>query len=120
MNELYSELLLEYYRSPPNKGKIVKPTLCARDVNVSCGDEIQVQLKISDGKIVDAKFTGKGCVVSQAAVAMLLENVKGKTLAEVAKMKNEDALALLGIKLTPMRLNCALLGFNVLKKALAK
>lgn len=114
---MYSEIILDYYRNPRNFGTITKPDAEAHEVNPLCGDEVTVQLKVKNGKIAEVKFNGKGCAISQASTSMLCECIEGKKLDEVVKMSKEAALELLGIKLSPMRLKCALLGFKAAKLA---
>ncbi len=120
MNSMYSEVILDYYRNPPNKGQIANADSEAHEANTTCGDKLTVSLKIANGKVTQAKFDGTGCIISQASVSMLCEYIEGKTLKEIEKMKDEEALKLIGIKLTPMRLLCALLGLKAVKKALVK
>lgn len=117
---MYSEIILDYYRSPRNKGKMEKPFATARDVNPACGDVVEIHLHVQDGKVASALFSGQGCAISQAAASMLCESIEGKTLEEVAKLEKEHVLGLLGVELSPMRLKCALLGFKVAKMAVVE
>ncbi len=117
---MYSQIILDYYNNPPNKEKMKKATLSAAEANTSCGDQIEIQLKIDNKKkITEAKFTGTGCIISQASASMLLEYIENKPLKEVKQLTEEKALQLIGIKLTPIRMKCALLAWKTLKKAIA-
>ena len=115
MDDLYTEVIMEYYKSPPNKGHLDNPTLKSRDHNPSCGDDITIELLVKEGTVADVKFNGKGCAISQASTSMLLEAIQGKSLEEVCNSEKDFILDKLGIKLSPSRLKCALLGFKVLK-----
>ncbi len=115
---MYTEVILDYYRHPRNKGTLQNPDARFKDWNPLCGDEVEVFLKLNGKKITEIKFNGNGCAISQAAVSMLAEYIQGKPIAELENMSNEEVLGLLGIKVTPIRTKCALLGFNAIKKAL--
>jgi nitrogen fixation NifU-like protein len=106
---------LDYYRNPRNFGDLQDPDVRAKDSNPLCGDIIEMQLKIKDGKVDDIRFKGKGCAISQASASMLTEAVKGKTLDEIKAMGKPNVLELLGIDPGPTRIKCALLGLKVLK-----
>jgi nitrogen fixation NifU-like protein len=116
MSSIYSEIILDYYRYPRNKGTLPHAQIHARDSNPLCGDVIEMQLEL-DGKssVKDVKFNGQGCAISQASASMLTELVKGKSLDEVRKISKEDILSLIGGQLTAVRLKCALLSLKVLK-----
>ena len=120
MEEMYSEIILDYYRNPKNFGTIEKPDSVAYDTNTLCGDEIQIQLKITDLFIEDIKFKGSGCAISQASISMLTEIVKGKSIDKVKKLNRQDILKILGVPISPVRLKCAMLGLKVFKLALYK
>ena len=115
--EIYKEIILDYYRHPRNSGKLEKYDISARDSNPLCGDEIEMQIKVSDGgKIGEIKFYGKGCAISQASASMLTELAKEKQLEWVKELSKEDVLKMLGNPdLGPARIKCALLGMKVLK-----
>ncbi|MGD0176166.1 MAG: Fe-S cluster assembly sulfur transfer protein SufU [Candidatus Bathyarchaeia archaeon] len=114
-SDIYKDIILDYYRNPRNFGDLPEPDVRAKDSNPLCGDIIEMQLKIKDGKVDDVRFKGKGCAISQASASMLTEVVKGKTLDEIKALGKPDVLKLLGIDPGPTRIKCALLGLKVLK-----
>ncbi len=114
-SDIYKDIILDYYRNPRNFGDLPNPDVRAKDSNPLCGDIIEMQLKITDGKVEDVRFKGKGCAISQASASMLTEVVKGKTLDEIKGMSKTDVLNLIGIDPGPTRIKCALLGLKVVK-----
>jgi nitrogen fixation protein NifU and related proteins len=119
MDELYRDFILDHYRNPRNAGRLDTPDATFEDNNPLCGDKIRMDIKLRDGVVDDIKFSGRGCAISQASASLLTESVKGKSLAEVARIGKEDVLENLGIAISAARLKCALLGLKVLKQALA-
>ncbi|MGB9003940.1 MAG: SUF system NifU family Fe-S cluster assembly protein [Nitrosotalea sp.] len=117
--DIYREIILDYYRNPRNYGKLTNPDIAQRDSNPLCGDELEMHLNIKESKVVDVKFTGKGCAISQASASMLTELIMGKNFEEVKKLSKEDILDNLGLHdLGPARIKCALLSLKVLKSGL--
>ncbi|HLI46833.1 MAG TPA: SUF system NifU family Fe-S cluster assembly protein [Geobacterales bacterium] len=119
MNEYYYELILDHWRYPRNKGKMKDPDAYAFDSNPLCGDEVEYALKLDDNKrVIDIKFDGHGCALSQASASILSELVKGKTIEEIKNMTKEELLRELGNpNLGPTRIKCALLSYKTLKLA---
>jgi nitrogen fixation NifU-like protein len=115
--DIYREIILDYYRNPRNFGKLERYDIDARDTNPLCGDEIEMQIRVGEGrKIEEIKFSGKGCAISQASASMLTELAKGKELDWVKQFSKEDVFKMLGNPdLGPSRVKCALLGMKVLK-----
>lgn len=105
----FQQNVLYHYRHPQNKGTMEKPTVTAQDNNPLCGDNVRFQLRIKDGRVVEAMFEGQGCAISQAAASLLSEEIKGKTLKQVERLDKADVSRLVGIELSPVRLRCALL-----------
>jgi len=136
LNSLYQQLILDHYRKPRNKGHLDEKTVEIHMANPVCGDEIKLQLKIEDGRIVEAKHAGQGCSISQAAVSMMTNLIKGKELSEAegvaarftAMMHGDEAAAkdkamgdlraLQGVAKFPVRIKCALLAFDALQEAI--
>ena len=116
MSSVYSEIILDYYRHPRNKGTLEHPQISAKDSNPLCGDIIEMQLEVDKNNSVrDVRFNGQGCAISQASASMLTELVKGKTIDEVRRIAKEEILSLIGGQLSAVRLKCALLSLKVLK-----
>ena len=138
LSSLYQQLILEHYRKPRNKAELDEKTVEIHMANPVCGDEIRLQLRIDEDRIADAKFLGQGCSISQAAVSMMTTLLKDRSLddaealtkrftelmhgdAEAAKDKSlGDLRALQGVSKFPVRIKCALLGFDALHAALER
>ena len=115
--DLYRENILDHYKHPRNRGKLVEPDSSARDSNPLCGDEISMSISVKGGKIADVKFEGTACAICLASASMLTEEAKGKKTLDAAKIGKEKVLSMLGIDPGPARLKCALLPMKVLKLA---
>jgi nitrogen fixation NifU-like protein len=120
MDDIYREQILEHARHPRNFGHLPAPTVVREERNPLCGDQIRLELAISDDVITDVRFTGRGCAISQASASLLTEAIKGKPVAEAKQFSKDDLLELIGIPLThnPTRLKCALLSLKALKAGL--
>lgn len=118
MDDLYREIIIDRYKNPYHKGKLDKSDFSFGDENPLCGDYLQIELRVDENhRIVDAKFDGHGCAISISAADLLLDSIFGKSIEDLKKLKKQDILDLLGIKLSPVRLKCALLSLKVLKAA---
>ena len=116
MDDFYREIIIDRYQNPHFQGELDPHDITFEDSNPLCGDELRIDVRINgEDKIVDARFSGRGCAISQASADLLLEYVQGKSIAEVKALSKGDVLDLLGIELGPVRLKCALLPLKVLK-----
>ena len=117
-DELYRENLMDHYRHPRNHGTLEHPDCEAEGKNPLCGDEVEIDVEVADGKIAAIRFAGNGCAVSQAATSMLTELVEGLPVEEAAALPSQAIIDELGIPLSAMRIKCAVLGLGTLKVAL--
>ena len=120
MDDLYRDYILEHYRRPHNFGVLEEPTAKYEGANPLCGDRITMMLGIRDGVVADVAFTGRGCAISQASASLLTDEIKGKSVDDVARLTSADVLDLIGIEISPARLKCALLSLDTLEHALAE
>ena len=114
-SELYSEIILDLYKNPLNKGEIEGAELTAEGGNPLCGDYAKIFLRIKNNVIEDAKFLGNGCAISVASESILTEMLKGKKLSEAKKLTEKELFAELG-NIIQTRIKCALLGLIIVKK----
>jgi nitrogen fixation NifU-like protein len=88
--------------------------------NPSCGDRISVELEIQDSKVVDASFNAVGCALSIASASMHIQRVLGMTLKEVLELTKDDAVSLVQIQVSPVRLRCVLIPLEAIQKAVCE
>jgi nitrogen fixation NifU-like protein len=120
MDDLYRDEILEHYRAPHNFGTLESPDAVHEGNNPLCGDRITMMLSLGeDGTVSDVAFSGRGCAISQASASLLTDEIKGRTVAEVGALRNQDVLDLLGIEISPARPKCAMLSLDTLPHALA-
>lgn len=117
---MYQEHILDLYQHPHNFGSLKTATHKHTENNPLCGDEVTIQVEMSNSKIEQIKFLGKGCAISMASASMLTDKVKGKEVSEVMKLKKEDILEMMHIPIGPVRLKCALLSLETLQKAVQR
>lgn len=137
---IYQDIILDHYRRPRGKGALEAPegtaTIAAERRNPLCGDEISLQLALDGDVVREARFTGRGCSISQASASMLTQAVRGKTRAEAealvrrfVALAHGDAAAagdkamgelraLQGVSRFPARIRCATLAWGALDDAL--
>lgn len=118
MDDLYRDYILEHYRRPHNFGVIEDADASFEGANPLCGDRITLMIGVNDGIVDRVAFTGRGCAISQASASLLTDEIKGKPLAEVAEIRADDLLDLLGIDISPARLKCAMLSHDSLQHVL--
>jgi nitrogen fixation NifU-like protein len=116
---LYREEILERYHDAPHRGRLAAPDLSAELDNPLCGDHIRLELAVGPGgRIVAVRFDGHGCVISQVAASLLAAHLEGMPADQARRLPADDALGLIGIALSPMRVRCGLLAWRVLRRAL--
>lgn len=135
LDELYKEVILDHYRAPRNKGRLDPHDVSLERNNPLCGDEIELFVKFDGDTIEGIAFEGKGCSISQASASMMTEKVQGLSAKDAtsvtesikAMMAGEaegdqkqlgDLVSLKGVVKYPVRIKCALLGWNTLEEAL--
>src|SRR3954451_13093631 len=118
MDDLYRDYILEHSRRPHNFGVIEDADASYEGANPLCGDRITLMLGVKDGIVDRVGFTGRGCAISQASASLLTDEIKAKPIGEVAAIRADDLLDLLGIEISPARLKCAMLSHDSLQHVL--
>jgi len=114
----YSDKVLDHYNNPRNVGSYKKGE---EGVGVglvgapSCGDVLQLSIKVEDGVITDARFKTYGCGSAIASSSLVTEWVKGKTLDQARTITNSDIAQELA--LPPVKIHCSILAEDAIKAA---
>jgi nitrogen fixation NifU-like protein len=93
---MYSVRVLDHFQNPRNAGEVVNADAAAEIENPACGDVLRLTLKVSNGRITEARFKAKGCVASLACASALTELVADKTLEEARRLRREGVIAAVG------------------------
>ena len=117
MSEMYTDRLLDHYRNPRNKGHLDAPDLAAEEYNPLCGDRVTIEAAVENGRIVEARFDGRGCALCLGAASILTEAIRGRTLNELEALGKDEFLAELQSAVRPSRLKCALLPWMAFRHA---
>lgn len=133
--DLYQEIILDHNKRPRNYRAMPECTCHAEGNNPLCGDEVEVFVRLEDGKLYDVAFQGQGCAISRASASMMTGKTKGRTEAEARGMSAQvremlvgpeaepprelgDLAALSGVRKFPARIKCAMLAWHALEAAL--
>ncbi|MDP3111265.1 MAG: Fe-S cluster assembly scaffold protein NifU [Thermodesulfovibrionales bacterium] len=114
---MYSAKVMDHFANPRNVGDMPDADGVGTEGNPTCGDVMQIFIKVKDGKIVDAKFKTFGCGAAIAVSSMITELVKGKTLEEALAISKETVANELG-GLPAQKMHCSNLGADALRKAI--
>jgi nitrogen fixation NifU-like protein len=135
LGALYQELILKHYRHPTHRGELADADAGVVMNNPSCGDTIELRLRVREGRIEAVRFGGHGCAISQASASMMAQQVEGRTVEEAAAVFDRfrallrgdaeaardrslgDLRALAGVAKFPQRVRCAMLAWNALQEA---
>ncbi len=112
---MYRQRILDHYRNPRNYGELEDPTFSHVGENPMCGDEIRVDIELDDDRetIERVAFEGDGCAISQASASLLTEQLSGMTIEDLRELDRDDAVDMLGVDISPMRIKCAVLAEKV-------
>ena len=114
----YTDKVMEHFENPQNVGTLENADGKARVGDPSCGDFINVWIKVKDDTIVDFKYKVYGCgaaIATSSAVSVL---AIGKTFSEAMELTDDDVVRFLG-GLPQGKQHCSLLGVQGLYAAMA-
>jgi nitrogen fixation NifU-like protein len=117
---LYSDVIRERWRKPRYRGDLPNATAIAEDVNPLCGDRVRVSVRVEDGTVAEARFTGDSCAICTASADVVTELATGRSTAAAARLGTDDVLEVLRAEVRPTRMRCVSLPISVLGMALAR
>jgi nitrogen fixation NifU-like protein len=138
IEHLYRQVIMDHYKNPKHKGLLADNTYMTVHLNnPSCGDEMTVQLKVVDHKIVDVRHQGTGCSIccSSASVMSitLIDQNEDHAMSIICEfyelikgypfnpdILKGDAIVYQGVAQFPARIKCATLGWKAAEQALIK
>ncbi|CAM3938240.1 Fe-S cluster assembly sulfur transfer protein SufU [Alkalicoccus chagannorensis] len=138
LDTLYRQVIMDHYKNPRNRGELEGDILKVDMNNPTCGDRIQLQMRVEDDQIAEAKFNGEGCSISLSSASMMTQTVKGMKTEDALRMSSlfsdmmlgkeidaagmdlGDIEALQGVAKFPARIKCATLAWKAMEQGLAE
>ena len=134
---LRREIILQHYEHPKNRGLLVDDTYIKVNTNNdSCIDEIDLMVKVEEGKIIDAHFDGEACAICTSSTSIMLDTLIGKSVEEAEEVMKqftnmidekeydesilEEAIVYQDVAKQPSRKKCALLPWWGMEKVICE
>jgi nitrogen fixation NifU-like protein len=140
-DSMYQAIILDHYKHPQHRGELANFDAEVHHVNPTCGDEVTLRVKVTDGEIAELGWVGEGCSISQASTSVMSDLVTGSSVTAALGLQEkflelmqsqgnvelseqdmdalDDAIAFEGVSKYPARVKCALLGWMAMKSAVA-
>lgn len=115
----YSKQVIDHYNNPRNVGSLEKNDQSVGTGIVGapeCGDVMKLQIRVENDRIVDAKFKTFGCGSAIASSSLATEMLKGRTIEEAEKIKNNHIVE--ELSLPPVKIHCSVLAEDAIKAAI--
>jgi len=112
----YPKFLMDHFQNPRNVGEVADADGTGIVKNATCGDIMQMSIKVERDVIVDAKFKTFGCGAAIATSSIITEKIKGKGVEEALRISDETAKEIVS-QLPQEKLPCFTLAANALKLA---
>lgn len=113
----YTEKVIDHFMNPRNVGTMENPDGYGKVGNPSCGDIMELFLKIENEIITDVKFRTFGCASAIATSSISTEMVLGKNIHEALDITNKVVAEALG-GLPATKMHCSVLAEEALKEAI--
>ena len=114
---MYNEKVMEIFKNPKNVGEVENYNAIGTVGNATCGDIMQITLRIEDGIIKDAKFKTFGCAAAITSSSVATSMIIGKTIDEALKITNKAVMEALD-GLPQVKIHCSLLAEEAIHAAL--
>ena len=114
---MYNKKVMETFANPQNVGYIEDNDGTGKVGNATCGDIMEITIKVKDNVITDAKFRTFGCAAAVATSSVATSMVIGMTVDEALKLTNAKVVEYLE-GLPPQKIHCSVLAEEAIKEAI--
>jgi nitrogen fixation NifU-like protein len=112
----FSDRIVDYGTNPGNRGTIEDPDGYAGEKG-ECGGNIEMFLRVKEGRIEESRFVASGCIFTVAACNAATEMAKGKKIQDCLRINRRSIVEHLG-GLPKDHIECAFLAALVFQRAL--
>lgn len=114
---LYNDTVMDHFMNPRNVGELENPDGTGTYGSPVCGDMMQIQIKVENDIITDAKFKTFGCGSAIASSSMATSMIIGKSIDDALALSNKQIIDELG-GLPAVKVHCSVLADHAIKSAI--
>ena len=137
LNALYEQVVMDHYRDPRNTDPLTDADVSGEAINLFCGDEVRIELSLTDNVVEYVAIESVGCSICQASASLMGEAARNRSAEQIERLSDDvnnllqggmqvgpdtdhmgELAALAGVRAFPIRIKCALLAWNALMSAL--
>lgn len=118
LKKQYSQEVIDRWQNPHNFRRMEEPDGRA-SVKGSCGDTMEMFVKIKNGRITDCSFQTDGCGTTIACGSTATDLAKNKSFTEALAAVSADEILKILKGLPPADVHCAQLAAEAMRRALA-
>lgn len=89
ISELYSDGILDAAAAIPAAARLDAPQASAAKVSRVCGSEVEVDLSLRDGVVVEFGMAARACALGQASASIVARNIVGAAAEELYRLRDE-------------------------------
>jgi len=94
LSDIYNGRILELAGNIPHSTRLADPDATARAHSKLCGSTIEVDVKMTDGRVTAYGQKVKACLLGQSAAAIMGQNIIGATAQELRQVRADMAAML--------------------------
>lgn len=114
---MYNEKVMEVFKNPQHMGEVENYNAIGTVGNETCGDIMQITMRIENGIIEDAKFKTFGCAAAVASSSTATGMIIGKSVEDALKLTNKEVITELE-GLPPQKIHCSVLAEDAIRAAI--
>ncbi len=114
---MYNEKVMEVFKNPQHMGEVENYNAIGTVGNETCGDIMQITMRIENGIIEDAKFKTFGCAAAVASSSTATGMIIGKSIEDALKLTNKEVITELE-GLPPQKIHCSVLAEDAIRAAI--
>jgi nitrogen fixation protein NifU and related proteins len=112
---MYREIVLDHFSNPRNVGVLEDPDGYGEAESSSCGDTIEVYIRVEDERLAEIKYRTFGCAAAIASSSFASELMTGAPLEKVLATTDAEIADQLG--LPEFKYHCSVMVMQALHAA---
>jgi len=89
ISDIYSGKILEAAAAIPPARRLDNPDASALKASRVCGSEVEIDLNVRDGIVIDFGVEARACALGQASASIVVRNIIGASIEELYQLRDQ-------------------------------